>query len=123
MMHALILAAGQGSRLNGGAGRPKCLTAVGDGTVIEHQVANLRRLGVNQIAVVVGYRRDEVQGALRDRVHHITNARYATTNSLYSLWLARQWAAGGLMLLNGDVLAHQDVYTRLAETTGDALDV
>ncbi len=118
---ALILAAGQGSRLNGGNGLPKCLTAIGNGTLIEHQIENLRRIGVEQIAVVVGYRRNDIQQTLQNRVHYINNADYATTNSLYSLWLARRWVVGGFILLNGDVMAPAEFFTRLDTVMGDAL--
>jgi len=121
MEQALILAAGQGSRLNGAEGQPKCLTPVGDETLIEYQVRNLMQLGFGRVGVVVGYRHEEVRRVLKDRVHYITNTRYATTNSLYSLWLARDWIEGGFMLLNSDVLAHPGVFRRLAAAKNDAL--
>ncbi len=121
MKQAVILAAGQGSRLNGADGRPKCLSRVGDATLIDHQIRSLRRLGIEQIAVVVGYRRHEIEQVLRDRVHYIINDRYSTTNSLYSLWLARSWIVGDFVLVNGDVLAHPAIFSRLAAVKGNAL--
>ena len=73
MKHALILAAGRGSRLDGDIGKPKCLTAIGGRSLLEYQIENLTQLGVEHIAVVVGYRRDQVRQVLRDTVHYIDN--------------------------------------------------
>src|SRR5262249_29607410 len=41
------------------------------------------------------------------------NERYASTNSLYSLWLARDLLADGFVVLNGDVLFHPQLLTDL----------
>ena len=55
-MRGIILAAGKGSRLNGTAGEsPKCLLEVGGQTLIDRQIATLRRAGIDEIAVVTGY--------------------------------------------------------------------
>ena len=50
------------------------------------------------------------------------NARFASTNSLYSLWLARDLVAGGFVVLNGDVLFHpQLLWDLLTARYDDAL--
>src|SRR5689334_3826914 len=89
-MRAVILAAGRGGRLRGVAGaRPKCLARVGARTLIERQIQALRACGADEIAVVAGYRAAEVRAACGAGIDVVHNARYASTNSLYSLWLAR----------------------------------
>jgi choline kinase len=119
---AVILAAGRGSRLGPlGASLPKCLVEVGGRSLVEHQLGALRELGVRRVVVVVGFRADAVRARLGTRVSYVENTRFADTNSLYSLALAREAVAGPFMLLNSDTLAHPLVYRRVAEQEGSAL--
>jgi len=119
---AVILAAGKGSRLNGSNnGSAKCMAKVGDATLIEHQIRILRSFGVERIVVVVGHEADAVRACAGDDCVFVENTQYAETNSLYSLWLARQAVTGSFLLMNCDVLAHPDVYRRLFEADGTAL--
>lgn len=106
-MKGIILAAGKGSRLNGAAGdSPKCLARAGGLTLIERQIGLLRAAGIDDIAVVVGYQADRVRRVCGHRVTYVENARYAETNSMYSLWMARPLLYGGFVVLNCDVLFH-----------------
>ena len=105
-MRAVILAAGRGGRLRGAAGdRPKCLARVGAKTLIERQIQTLRGCGVREIAVVAGYRAADVRSVCAG-IEIVHNTRFATTNSLYSLWLARGLLTDGFVVLNADVLFH-----------------
>lgn len=109
-MKAVILAAGKGTRLNGMAtSRPKCLEEVGGISLIERQVRALRSEGVEEIIAVVGYGAEHVRQACGPRIGYIENPHYAETNSLFSLWLARQFLSGGFMVLNADVLFHPQI--------------
>jgi len=104
-MTAVILAAGRGGRLRGIAGdRPKCLVRTGDCTLLERQIRTLRACEVDRIVVVTGYRCEEVQRVAGRPVDIVHNTRFSTTNSLYSLWLARDFLLDGCVILNGDVL-------------------
>jgi choline kinase len=106
-MRGVILAAGKGSRLNGTAGEsPKCLVEVGGVSLIERQISLLRDNGVDDIAVVIGCEADRVRRACGHDITYIENVRYAQTNSLYSLWMARPLLYEGFVVLNCDVLFH-----------------
>jgi L-glutamine-phosphate cytidylyltransferase len=106
-MRAVILAAGKGSRLNGTIGsKPKCLIRIGDSTLIERQVETFRSVGIDDITVVVGPQADRVKRTCRREIAYLENARYAQTNSLYSLWLARPLLLDGFLVANCDVLFH-----------------
>ena len=106
-MRGIILAAGKGSRLNGTAGDlPKCLVRVGAQTLLERQIDTLRACGITDIAVVVGCQAPRVRRACGAGVDFVENTRYAQTNSLYSLWLARPLLADGFVVMNCDVLFH-----------------
>jgi len=119
---AVILAAGQGSRLNGANnGAAKCMSEVGGTTLIEHQIHTLRSVGIERIIVVIGHEAEAVKACAGEDCIYIENTRYAETNSLYSLWLAKKAVTGAFLLMNGDVLAHPEVYCRLIEADGTAL--
>ena len=106
-MRGIILAAGKGSRLNGNAAEsPKCLVQVGDQTLIERQIRLLRDAGIHKITVVAGCQADRVRRACGNGVTYVENSRYAETNSMYSLWLARPLLFEGFVVLNCDVLFH-----------------
>jgi choline kinase len=103
---AIILAAGVGSRLRPLTDdRPKCLLDVGTRTLIDHQLSALGRCGIRDVIMIVGYRGERVRRHLGNRVRYLANERYESTNSLYSLWLARDELMSGALILNSDVLA------------------
>lgn len=122
-MQAIILAAGCGSRLTKVLkGKPKCLAQVEeDIRLIDYQLSILNTLGITEICLVLGYRAHEVYRAVSDRCHCIINRRYGETNSLYSLWLARNWVQEDCLIMNGDILAHPRIYKRLLKASGNAL--
>ena len=111
---AIILAAGVGSRLRPlTEDKPKCLLEVGTRTLVDHQLHALGRCGINDVIIVVGHCADRIRRHLGDRVRYLTNERYEDTNSLYSLWLARQELTSGALILNSDVFALPLLFERL----------
>lgn len=111
---AIILAAGQGRRLLPYTkDRPKCLLEVGGKTILEHQVEALLTQHVDRITVVTGYLGHKVRQVLGRRVHYIENPHYITSSSMYSLWLARDMATAGCLILNSDVLFHVGILQAL----------
>lgn len=106
-MRGVVLAAGKGARLNGTVGNlPKCLARVGGLTLIERQISVLRACGIDDIVVVVGCEAERVRRRCGHGVQFVENARFAQTNSLYSLWLARPLLLDGFVVMNCDVLLH-----------------
>ena len=85
-------------------------------TLIDHQMAALRRFGITDVIVVVGYCGDQIRRHLGDRVRYVDNERYEHTNSLYSLWLAREELESGALILNSDVLALPLLFDRLLQS-------
>lgn len=114
---AIVLAAGVGSRLRPfTADRPKCLLEVGGRTILDRQLDDLRQCGVTDVTVVVGYFGDQIRARYGDRMHYVANERYEETNSLYSLWLAREELVSGALILNSDVLGARRLFERLLES-------
>jgi choline kinase len=113
-MRGVILAAGKGSRLNGTLGnKPKCLLRLGGASLIERQIDTLRRAGIDDIVVVVGCGADRVRRECGRGATYIENARFAQTNSLYSLWLARHLLLDGFVVMNCDVVFHSQMLADL----------
>jgi len=113
-MKGIILAAGKGSRLNGTIGdKPKCLLRVGGKTLVERQIEALKSVGITDIVVVVGCQADSVRRNCGARITYIENSRFAQTNSLYSLWLARPLLYDGFVVMNCDVLFHPQMLSDL----------
>jgi L-glutamine-phosphate cytidylyltransferase len=106
-VRGVILAAGAGTRLNGSSvAGPKCLARFGDTSLVELQLRALRWCGIHDIVVVVGFEPDRVRRACGPGVRFVENPRFAGTNSLYSLWLARPLLSDGFVVMNCDVLFH-----------------
>jgi len=55
---------------------------------------------------VVGCQADRVRRACGHRITYVENTRYAQTNSMYSLWMARPLLSEGFVVLNCDVVFH-----------------
>ncbi len=121
-MQAVILAAGMGSRLKAvTGGKAKALLEVGGRSLILHQLEALADHGVGPVLVIVGYQAEQVQAEIRDRAETLVNDRYAETNSLYSLWLARKWIKGPFVLLNCDLFFDPQILAQVLEDSGNVL--
>jgi choline kinase len=112
-MTGVILAAGQGARLNGGhAETPKCLVSLGGETLLARNLRMLREAGIDEVIVVIGCGADMVRRSCPDATF-VENAIFARTNSLYSLWLAHAHLADGFLVMNCDVLIHPQLVADL----------
>ena len=112
-MKGIILAAGRGARLTGGNNEmPKCLVTLGGETLLSRNIRLLHDAGLDEIVVVVGCAADTVRRTCSG-VHFVENARFAQTNSLYSLWLTRPLLSDGFVVMNCDVLVHPQIVSDL----------
>lgn len=113
---AIILSAGKGSRLLPlTADRPKCLIDFNGKSLLEWQLDALQASGVEQIAIVTGFRDsmvDDVAGR-RTGVRTLFNPFYHVADNLGSVWLARSEFDRDTLLLNGDTLIAPALLARL----------
>jgi choline kinase len=113
--HAVILAAGNGKRMGRlTADRPKALLDVDGRSLIDRSLDALAAYGIGDVSIVVGYQQQRLRDHLGSRVRFIENPRYRETNSLYSLWLARDAVLDGAVIMNSDILASPALIGRLA---------
>jgi L-glutamine-phosphate cytidylyltransferase len=116
-MKAVILAAGQGTRIRSVHGEhPKCLIEVDNTTILDHQLDALSMIGINDIAIVIGYEKEQIiahvntRRLLTQKIHFIENPAFAITNNIYSLRLALEWVRGdSFIVLNADVIFDPEI--------------
>ncbi len=122
---AIILAAGKSRRMGPlTAETPKCLLSLGDRTILEHQLENLRLCSITDITIVTGFCEDKIRQACDSSFKYILNADFDKTNSIYSLWLALKKTRGNIVILNSDVIFHPGILKNLLNCKApDALAV
>lgn len=102
-MKAIILAAGRGSRMKNMTDEsPKCLVKLRGKSLLEWQLQALRNAGINEIAVVTGYKR-ELLAELGLLEFH--NPRWEETNMVSSLAYAEAW-----LLAEPCIVSYSDIF-------------
>ncbi|MEO6582625.1 MAG: phosphocholine cytidylyltransferase family protein [Sphingomicrobium sp.] len=118
-MKAIILSAGQGSRLGHLVDdRPKCLVDFGGRTLLDCQLDTLTANGVDQVVVVTGFRDDQIEAAIAARtggpeVRTVFNPFYKVADNTGSLFMAREELAGECLVWNGDTLVSDGLMARV----------
>ena len=115
-MHAVILAAGIASRLRPLTdSTPKCLLRVKDKPILGMMVENLYSSGIENFVLVTGYLEDQIHRFIKEnypavRVTFISNKMFASTNNIYSLWLAKDIVKSkDFLLLDGDIVFDKEI--------------
>ncbi|MGB4970062.1 MAG: phosphocholine cytidylyltransferase family protein, partial [Saprospiraceae bacterium] len=119
-MKALILAAGTSTRLRPLTDEtPKCLLNVGDKSILALAIDNLIANNITELVVVTGYLEQQIKDFITSEykelnVNFIYNEVYASTNNIYSLWLAKKAFEGeDMLLLDSDIIFHKDIISKL----------
>ncbi|WP_255169133.1 NTP transferase domain-containing protein [Natrononativus amylolyticus] len=123
---AIVLAAGRGKRLQPLTDdTPKTLLDVGGQPILDHIFDALEATGYDEVVVVTGFEREQIEDHCGSReglaVEFVHNAEYDSTNNIYSLWLAEEYAADGFTLINADTLFPAASLERLHRAGGSAL--
>ena len=120
-MKAVILSAGQGKRLLPlTADTPKCLLNIAGQSIIEWQIEELAKCGIDRVSVIGGYRFRRLKKLLDGRydsrrVRLIYNPTFTWADNLFSCWAARHEMDEEFVLLNGDTLFEAAVLERLLD--------
>ncbi|MDQ0792692.1 phosphocholine cytidylyltransferase family protein [Streptomyces sp. B1I3] len=126
-MIGLVLAAGAGRRLRPYTDTlPKALVPVdGEKTVLDLTLANFAEVGLTEVAVVVGYRKEAVYARKAEfeatygvELTLIDNDKAEEWNNAYSLWCAREVLKQGVILANGDTVHPVSVEKTLLDARG-----
>jgi L-glutamine-phosphate cytidylyltransferase len=112
-MKAIILAAGQGTRLRPLTNnKPKCLVELAGKPLLEHQLATLTSGGIDEIHIVGGYLAEQLKRP--DTTLH-TNPRFASTNMVATLFAAKDVMNGesDIIIGYGDIVYESRVLEAL----------
>ncbi|GAA2965891.1 phosphocholine cytidylyltransferase family protein [Streptomyces sp. NPDC003016] len=126
-MIGLVLAAGAGRRLRPYTDTlPKALVPVdGETTILDLTLGNFAEIGLTEVAIVVGYRKEAVYArkeALEAKyglkITLVDNDKAEEWNNAYSLWCAREVLKQGVILANGDTVHPVSVEKTLLDARG-----
>ncbi len=123
-MKALICAAGRGVRL--GANSPKVLLEFGGRTLLEWHAVRLREVGVTEVVLVAGYRREQIARVLPEisaryglSIRELINDRFHE-GSVLSVAAALPELEGSrepILLMDADVLYPGEMLDRLISSS------
>ncbi|MFO7895781.1 MAG: phosphocholine cytidylyltransferase family protein [Candidatus Cloacimonadales bacterium] len=119
-MKAIILAAGMGSRLaTVSEGIPKSMIRICEKSIIHHQIESCQQVGIENFVIVLGYKYDLMRQHILEvlseqQVTFVENPIFASTNTLYSLWLAREYFDDDFIYFNADVLFKSHLLEKIA---------
>jgi len=118
-MKAIILSAGQGSRLGHLVDdRPKCLIEFNGRSLLDRQLDTLEACGVHEAVVVTGFHDELVDEAIARRsggpeVRTVFNPFYKVADNTGSLFMARDELSGDCLVWNGDTLVSRALMRRV----------
>lgn len=116
----VILAAGMGTRLHPFTKTlPKCMLQIGGGeTIVQRMVRLIRTADPGARTVVVtGFRGTEIEGSVSG-CEFVSNPFYAVTNSIASLWFARDALQDEVTIINGDIVLSERLFRHLVSLRG-----
>lgn len=118
-MKVLILAAGRGTRISRYlSGNPKCTVDIGEKRLIQYTIELLKKKGIVDIALVLGYRAEVIKETLKDYdVKYYYNPFYDVTNSIASAWFAKDFLReyDDTLIMNGDVYLEEALVDHILE--------
>ena len=118
-MKAIILSAGQGSRLGHLVDdRPKCLIDFNGRSLLDRQLDTLEANGVHEAVVVTGFHDDRIEEVLARRsggpaVRTVYNPFYKVADNTGSLYMAREELSGDCLVWNGDTLVSRELMKKV----------
>jgi len=118
-MKAIILSAGQGSRLGHLVDdRPKCLIDFNGRSLLDRQLDTLSANGVDEAVVVTGFHDELIEQAIDRRtggptIRTIFNPFFKVADNTGSLYMARDELAGDRLVWNGDTLVSRALMARV----------
>lgn len=100
---------------------PKSLLPIGDSCTLEHMIRKLQRCGIQSFVIVCGHMQQEIRQYVARTFPlldcaFVENEKYSTTNTGYSLMLAKDHLLGeSFIKLDGDVMFQEEIIMKLVE--------
>ena len=116
-MKAIILAAGQGTRLKKYTENlPKGMLSFMGKTIIERQIEMYRKCGIEDIIVVCGFAADKIT---YEGGRYYLNGDYANTNMVESLMTAKREFDDNIILSYSDILFEEQMLRAMIKSSAD----
>ena len=113
------MAAGRGERISRHIhGKPKCCVEFEGETIIHRTLRILTEMKIGEIGIVTGYQAGVVLKELEEfQVVRFYNPFFDVTNSLASLWFARDFfsTSEDVMIMNGDLFISEDLIAAIRD--------
>ena len=127
-MQILIPAAGMGKRLGlETSDKTKAMVKVNGKTLIERCLDSVVMHPINRVILVVGYEKEKLKSFLGNSykgvdILYVENNDYATTNNIYSVFLAKDYLKeDDTILIESDLIFEPDILKMLIENPTDNL--
>ncbi|MHC1579326.1 MAG: bifunctional sugar-1-phosphate nucleotidylyltransferase/acetyltransferase [Candidatus Alkanophagales archaeon] len=108
-MQAVVLAAGEGTRMRPLTyTKPKVMLPIANKPILEHLLLELKKAGVDEVVLVVGYHDEKVRDHFGDgerlgvRISYVTQRRQLGT--AHALKVAAHALEDSFLMLNGDII-------------------
>lgn len=118
-MKAIILAAGEGTRLKRYTkDLPKGMLKFNGRTLIERQIDSFKSSGIDEIIVVKGFLAEKIN---YPDVEYVVNPSYDSTNMLASLLCAEEFLSGTVIVSYADIIFDDNLLESLIARDGDVI--
>jgi len=120
-MKAIILAAGQGTRLRPLTNdRPKCMVEYQNKPIIDYILETIKECKISEIAVINGYKKDVLEDYLKDQdLIFYTNKDFDKTNMVSTLFCAKNFMNEDLIISYADIVYKKEVLEKVLNNKDD----
>jgi UDP-N-acetylglucosamine diphosphorylase / glucose-1-phosphate thymidylyltransferase / UDP-N-acetylgalactosamine diphosphorylase / glucosamine-1-phosphate N-acetyltransferase / galactosamine-1-phosphate N-acetyltransferase len=125
IMKAVILAAGEGSRLKPFTSmRPKVMIPVGNRPILEYVIKALQESGIIDIVMVVGYKREKIMDYFGDGhkwgVNIVYMEQFQQLGTAHALRQVSHAINDRFLVVNGDTIIDASAIKEIIRASGDA---
>jgi L-glutamine-phosphate cytidylyltransferase len=121
-MKVIILAAGQGTRLQPLTNnKPKCMVELLGKPLIKHQIDLLVKQNIPDIIVAAGYKNDAIT---YPEIKKAINSEFDSTNMVYTLFCCEEFMKNDdLLITYGDIVYNQTVLEKVCNSSNKGISV
>ncbi|MDF3003979.1 MAG: phosphoenolpyruvate phosphomutase [Oscillospiraceae bacterium] len=129
-MKALILNSGLGRRMGHLTEfHPKCMTEIAEKTtILSRQMLQLQKIGIKEVVITTGAFNEVLESyagtiGYEGSISFVYNPDFATTNYIYSIFLARHLLNDDVVLMHGDLVFDDVVLRRVYDSKNSCMTV